>query len=216
MKSLQTLLSHGLLEQEQVLEQNTQQTLIHFIELLNKWNKVYNLTSVRNPEQMISLHLLDSLILLPFFDNTFSEPIKRVLDVGTGGGLPGIPLAICLPEIDFVLMDARGKKIRFIQTVIAQLGLQNVTAIHARVEDYQVDDSQKFDRIISRAFASLAEMLSLCQHLCQPHGHFLAMKGLIPEEEIALLPEGFTIETINKLEVAGLEAQRHLVQITFS
>jgi len=220
-------LADGIQQQGQSIGQSEQDKLIHFVELLNKWNKVYNLTSIRKPEDMISLHLLDSLVMLSFFENSFKnkdQPVKRVLDVGTGGGIPGIPLAICLPEIDIVLMDARGKKVRFIQTAIAQLGLKNVTPVHSRVEDYQVNDEDKFDRIISRAFASLEDMLMYCRHLCrrrgrnnsQEQGKFLAMKGQIPEEEIAQLPEGFRIEAINELKVSGLNAQRHLLQIAFS
>ncbi len=217
--SLKKLLADGLRQQSQNITEAEQQKLIQFVLLLNKWNKVYNLTSIRNPLDMITLHLLDSLVLLPFF--AAGHNIRRVLDVGTGGGIPGIPLAICLPEIDFVLMDSRGKKIRFIQTVIAQLGLKNVTAIHSRVENYHLEEQQDkntFDRVISRAFASLEDMLLSCQHLCcSQEGHrtgkFLAMKGQIPEEEIAQLPEGFRIEEINELSVAGLNAQRHLIQI---
>lgn len=215
MNLLAQSLSDGLQQQGQDIEPEKQQKLIAFIELLNKWNKVYNLTSVRKPQQMIPLHLLDSLALLPFL-STADSSIKRVLDVGTGAGLPGIPLAICLPDIEFVLMDARGKKVRFIQTVIAQLQLKNVTAIHSRVEQYQLDNTQQFDRILSRAFASLKDMLLLCQHLTQPQGKFLAMKGQIPEEDIAQLPEGFKIDAINPLEIAYLNAQRHLIQIAFS
>ncbi|MCU7798972.1 MAG: 16S rRNA (guanine(527)-N(7))-methyltransferase RsmG [gamma proteobacterium symbiont of Lucinoma myriamae] len=221
-------LADGIRQQGQIIAQSEQDKLIYFVELLNKWNKVYNLTSIRKPAEMISLHLLDALVMLPFFDNStldnHEQPIKRVLDVGTGGGIPGIPLAICLPDIDFVLMDARGKKVRFIQTAIAQLGLKNVTAVHSRVEAYQVNDEDKFDRIISRAFASLEDMLMFCRHLCrrrgrknsQKQGKFFAMKGQIPEEEIAQLPEGFRIEKINELKVSGLNAQRHLIQIAFS
>ena len=217
MTSLAHMLADGLHKQGQIIDSAQQLKLIQFIELLNKWNKVYNLTSVRKPQQMISLHLLDSLVMLPFFTHSDSgSSIKRVLDVGTGGGIPGIPLAICLPDIDFVLLDARGKKIRFIQTAIAQLGLKNVTAIHSRVEKYSIADEQRFERIISRAFASLADMLLFCRHLLAEQGKFLAMKGQIPEEEIAQLPEGFKIAGINQLDVAGLNAQRHLIQISVS
>ncbi|MCP3849161.1 MAG: 16S rRNA (guanine(527)-N(7))-methyltransferase RsmG [Gammaproteobacteria bacterium] len=224
MSSLSTILDNGLKEQNQEIARAQQEKLVRFVELLNKWNKVYNLTSIRDPKEMMTLHLLDSLVMLPFFSGNTS--IKKVLDVGTGGGIPGIPLAICLPEVDFVLMDARGKKIRFIQTVVAQLGLKNVTAVHSRVEEYQLEESEKFDRIISRAFASLEDMLNYCQHLCyknnikddrdQKEGLFWAMKGQIPEEEIAQLPEGFRIDQINELKVSGLNAQRHLIQIAFS
>ncbi len=214
MPTLSQSLALGLEQQGQEISAQVQQQLICFVELLDKWNKVYNLTSIRNLQEMIHLHLLDSLVMLPFF--ALEQNIMRVLDVGTGGGIPGIPLAICLPETDFVLLDARGKKIRFIQTAIAQLGLKNVTAVHARVEEYQLAEQDKFQRIISRAFASVEDMLLLCQHLCHPQGKFLAMKGQIPEEEIAQLPEGFRIETMNELKVSGLNAQRHLLQIVFS
>lgn len=212
MSALETLLAEGIRQQSLVLGEAEQQKLLQFVTLLKKWNQTYNLTSIRNPEEMVTLHLLDSLVMLPFFRE---QGIERVLDVGTGGGIPGIPLAICLPHIDFVLMDARGKKIRFIQTAIAQLGLKNVSAIHARVEDYQLENQQRFDRIISRAFASLQDMLQLSRHLCHKNGKFLAMKGQIPQEEIAQLPEGFRIEAINDLSIHGLEAQRHLIQIVF-
>ncbi len=213
MSALASLLSNGLKQQSQEISQAEQKKLIQFVELLNKWNKVYNLTSIRKPEEMIKLHLLDSLVMLPYF----SDDLKQVLDVGTGGGIPGIPLAICLPDINFVLLDARGKKVRFIQTAIAQLGLKNVTAVHSRVEEFHVDEEQRFERIISRAFASLNDMLLFCQHLCaKKEGKFLAMKGQIPEEEIAQLPEGFRIEQINELKVSGVNAQRHLIQIAFS
>jgi len=227
--SLHQALATGLQQQGQNIDPLQQDKLIQFVELLSKWNKVYNLTSIKKPYDMIHLHLLDSLVMLPFFDNPQSgsdSSIKQVLDVGTGGGIPGIPLAICLPDIHFVLMDARGKKIRFIQTVIAQLGLANVTAIHSRVEEFPgntaqknniySDPDKKFDRIISRAFASLSDMILFCQHLLSPQGKFLAMKGQIPQEEIAQLPEGYRIEQINELNVSGLEAKRHLIQIAFN
>ena len=215
MPSLEEQLSAGLTQQSVKISQEQQQKLIQFVDLLSKWNKVVNLTSIRDKKEMITLHILDSLVVLPFLSEADTKEeaasIKTILDVGTGGGIPGIPLAICLPDIDFVLLDARGKKIRFIQTVIAQLGLKNVTAVHSRVEDY----SGVFDRIISRAFASLEDMLNYCQHLCRRDGRFLAMKGQILEEEFAQLPEGFRIDGINELKVAGLNAQRHLIQITF-
>lgn len=225
--SLSAQLALGLQQQGQNIAQAQQDKLIQFVKLMAKWNKVYNLTSIRQPQEMVPRHLLDSLVMLPFFtqdgseDSNDQQTISKVLDVGTGGGIPGIPLAICLPQIDFILLDARGKKIRFIQTAIAQLGLKNVTAVHARVEDYQLVEAEKFQRIISRAFASLEDMLNFCRHLLKKeqgsnNGKFLAMKGQIPEEEIAQLPEGFRIEAINELKVSGLKAQRHLIQIAFS
>lgn len=193
------------------ISSHKQQQLLQFIRLLQKWNKVYNLTSISDPQEMVDLHLLDSLAVLPFFQQ--QKMINKVLDVGTGGGIPGMPLAICLPDIQFVLMDARSKKIRFLQTAISKLGLKNVTAIHSRVENYKPEEGDKFDRIISRAFASLEDMLTLTRHLCAKQGRFLAMKGQIPEKEIAQLPQGFRIEAVNPLEISGLNIQRHLVQI---
>ncbi|MCU7833886.1 MAG: 16S rRNA (guanine(527)-N(7))-methyltransferase RsmG [gamma proteobacterium symbiont of Taylorina sp.] len=213
MGSLEQLLAAGLAQQSLSIGDEQQQKLIQFVHLLHKWNKVYNLTSIRDKTEIVTLHLLDSLSILPFFTEEGTPLAGKVLDVGTGGGIPGIPLAICLPDIDFVLLDARGKKIRFIQTVIAQLELKNVKAVQSRVEDYEVTD--QFERIISRAFASLEDMLNYCRHLCHPQGQFLAMKGQILKEEIAQLPEGFKIDGINELKISGLNAQRHLVQITF-
>jgi len=213
MDDLEQCLTDSLEQQSLMISDEQLQRLIEFVHLLNKWNKVYNLTAIRDKKEMVTLHLLDSLSVLPFFIEKEALSVKKVLDVGTGGGIPGIPLAICLPEIDFVLLDSRGKKIRFIQTAIAQLGLKNVQAVHSRVEDYEV--SEQFDRIISRAFASLEDMLNYCRHLCRREGLFLAMKGQILAEEIAQLPEGFKIDQINELKVSGLNAQRHLIQIMF-
>lgn len=216
MPSLEQQLYDGIGQQSLAVSDEQQQKLIQFIHLLSKWNKVFNLTSIRDEKEMVTLHLLDSLVVLPFFiEDGHKQSIKTVLDVGSGGGIPGIPLAICLPNIKFILLDARGKKIRFIQTAIAQLGLKNVTAVHSRVEDYKAAEVPGFDRIISRAFASLEDMLKFCRHLCQKNGSFFAMKGQISKEEIAQLPEGFKIDGINELKVSGLNARRHLIQIVF-
>ena len=160
-------------------------SLLEYCELLMKWNKTFNLTSVDDPEQMISLHLLDSLAVLPFL------PGGRVLDVGTGAGLPGIPLAIACPEQAFVLLDSNGKKTRFLVQASGQLGLENVEVVNQRVEQYQVQEL--FDVIISRAFSSLGQFLSACNHLLSPGGQFLAMKGKLPEDELHHLPDGFQL-----------------------
>ena len=180
-------------------------SLLEYCELLIKWNKTFNLTSVDDPEQMISLHLLDSLAVLPFL------PGGRVLDVGTGAGLPGIPLAIARPEQKFVLLDSNGKKTRFLVQASGQLGLENVEVVNQRVEQYQAHEL--FDVIISRAFSSLGQFLSACNHLLSPGGQFLAMKGKLPEDELHDLPDGFQLESSVELKIPGLDAERHLLML---
>ncbi|MBY6064249.1 16S rRNA (guanine(527)-N(7))-methyltransferase RsmG [Pseudidiomarina sediminum] len=183
-----------------------QQQLVRLVELLNKWNKAYNLTSVRDPMQMVSRHIVDSLVVLPYLSG------QRFIDVGTGPGLPGLPLAIAQPDKEFVLLDSLGKRIRFIRQVCHELGLKNVNAVQSRVEDYQPET--KFDGVISRAFASLSDMLTWCQHLPQPQGHYFALKGQYPEAEIAALPTAFKVEDVFALDVPEVDAERHLVIIS--
>ncbi|WP_238786852.1 16S rRNA (guanine(527)-N(7))-methyltransferase RsmG [Ferrimonas lipolytica] len=180
-----------------------QQQLIELVELLDKWNKAYNLTSVRKPEDMLVRHIVDSIVVGPHLQG------KRFIDVGTGPGLPGLPLAICNPDKQFVLLDSLGKRIRFIRTVIHKLGLTNVVAVESRVEAYQPE--QGFDGVLSRAFASLNDMLSWCHHLPAQDGLFYALKGQLDEAEMGQMPEGFSIEDQHELIVPELNAQRHLV-----
>ena len=176
--------------------------LLGFIKLIAKWNKAYNLTAVRNNEDMARLHILDSLAILPHIEG------KRVIDIGTGAGLPGIPLAIFLPEVEFVLLDSNAKKTRFVQQVILELKLKNVSVIHSRVEDYQ--PKLGFDIITTRAFTNLADMVKMTAHLLSPDGVLLAMKGLIPEAELAEINAKTTLIPIKVPEV---EAERCLVRI---
>ncbi len=176
--------------------------LLAFIKLIAKWNKAYNLTAVRNNEDMARLHILDSLAILPHIEG------KRVIDIGTGAGLPGIPLAIFLPEVEFVLLDSNAKKTRFVQQVILELKLKNVSVIHSRVEDYQ--PKLGFDIITTRAFTNLADMVKMTAHLLSPDGVLLAMKGLIPEAELAEINAKTTLIPIKVPEV---EAERCLVRI---
>ncbi|WP_354622881.1 16S rRNA (guanine(527)-N(7))-methyltransferase RsmG [Psychromonas sp. MME2] len=179
--------------------------LIKLVELLSKWNKAYNLTSVRDPKQMLVKHIMDSIVVSPYIQG------KRLIDVGTGPGLPGLPLAILNPDKEFVLLDSLGKRIRFIRQAILELGLKNVTTVQSRVEEYQPEE--KFDVVLSRAFASLHDMLFWCKHLPNEKGHFLALKGQFPEIEIAQLNESFEfIESIS-LQVPNLEGERCLVKI---
>nr|WP_242521466.1 16S rRNA (guanine(527)-N(7))-methyltransferase RsmG [Motiliproteus sp. SC1-56] len=177
--------------------------LLRYLALLHKWNQAYNLTAVREPMQMIERHLLDSLSVVPYVQGT------RIADVGTGPGLPGIPLAIVYPDKALVLMDSNGKKTRFLQQVKLELGLQNIEIYHGRVERYEAPGG--FDAVISRAFASLADMLTWVGDLCHEDGVFMAMKGLYPEAELAQLPSGFALRESHRLQVPGCDGERHLL-----
>ncbi|HCR4094993.1 TPA: 16S rRNA (guanine(527)-N(7))-methyltransferase RsmG [Providencia rettgeri] len=188
------------------LTDKQKQQLIGYVELLVKWNKAYNLTSVRDPQQMLIRHIMDSIVVNGQLNGT------TFIDVGTGPGLPGVPLAIVRPESHFVLLDSLGKRIRFLKQVQHELGLTNIEPIQSRVEEYPVGSG--FDGVISRAFASLDDMLSWCHHLPSPTGHFYALKGMIHNDEITLLPEQFKVESIIELEVPELDEQRHLVKIS--
>lgn len=182
-----------------------QAQLVSLVELLHKWNKAYNLTSVRNPSDMLVKHILDSVVVSPHLDG------QRFIDVGTGPGLPGLPLAILNPDKEFFLLDSLGKRIRFIKQVVHELGLKNVTTVQSRVEEFQ--DNQGFDGVISRAFASLDDMLDWCHHLPHSQGKFYALKGVVPDAELAHLKDGLALDAIHPLVVPQLDGERHLVVI---
>ncbi|HDR1625779.1 TPA: 16S rRNA (guanine(527)-N(7))-methyltransferase RsmG, partial [Pasteurella multocida] len=167
--------------------------LIKLVLLLNKWNKAYNLTSVRDPMEMLVKHILDSVVVSPHLQG------KHFIDVGTGPGLPGLPLAIVNPNKHFVLLDSLGKRISFIRNAIRELGLDNVEAVLSRVEEYHPE--QPFDGVLSRAFASLKDMTDWCQHLPKQDGYFYALKGLYHQEEVEELSEKFTIQQVIRLQV---------------
>jgi 16S rRNA (guanine527-N7)-methyltransferase len=177
--------------------------LLGLLSLLNKWNKAYNLTSVRDPQDMLIRHIIDSLAVVPYMDG-----LKRVIDVGTGPGLPGLPLAIMLPEVEFTLLDSLGKRIRFQRQACHELALGNVVSVQSRVEKFQPD--HRFDAVISRAFASIGDMLNWCGHLGDC---FLAMKGTYPEQELGSIPAGYVVNSVHKLLVPSLDEARHLVEI---
>jgi len=179
-----------------------EQGLLNYLQLLSKWNTAYNLTAVHDPLQMVFKHLLDSLTILPYVK------APRVLDVGTGAGLPGIPLAITLPDQEFVLLDSNGKKTRFVQQAKLELALENVTVINERVEVYQSE--QGFGSITSRAYSSLADMVRDTRHLLADSGQWLAMKGRDPEAEVVDLPDDVHAKA-KLLQVPGLVSFRHLV-----
>ncbi|WP_105902959.1 16S rRNA (guanine(527)-N(7))-methyltransferase RsmG [Vibrio gangliei] len=197
---LDALLSQTELD---VSEQQRNQ-LVGYVVLLDKWNKAYNLTSVRNPMDMLVKHIMDSIVVSPYL------PGDRFIDVGTGPGLPGIPLAILNPSAHFTLLDSLGKRIRFIKQVLHELGISNVEPMQSRVEEYQPEIG--YDAVISRAFASMMDMVEWCYHLPKEEsGVFLALKGQLPEDEMSQLPDTLTVSAIHILQVPELEGDRHLI-----
>ena len=203
---MQTLLPQleSLLQQANIsLSDQQKQQLLALVGLLHKWNKAYNLTSVREPEAMLVRHILDSIVVAPYLNGS------RFIDVGTGPGAPGLPLAFVQPDKQFVLLDSLGKRTRFIRQVIMELGLKNVVAVQSRVEEFH--DETGFDGVLSRAFASLNDMLSWCRHLPAPQGVFLALKGLYPQDELESLLSGFELVSAHRLDVPQLDAERHLI-----
>ncbi len=181
--------------------------LVGYVEMLNKWNKAYNLTSVRDPEEMLVKHILDSIIVSTHLQG------ERFIDVGTGPGLPGIPLAIMCPDKHFHLLDSLGKRIRFIKQALHELKIENVMPIQSRVEEFQPEE--KFDAVLSRAFASMVDMVSWCHHLTKAEtGLFLALKGQLPQGEIDELPAWCCVTDIKALNVPQLEGERHLVTLS--
>lgn len=181
--------------------------LERFVELLEQWNGAYNLTAVRDPEEMVTKHLLDSLVLLPFL----RDRPGPALDVGTGAGLPGIPLAVSLPALHFILLDSNGKKTRFVTQAMATLALRNVEVAQARVEDYR--PAQPFATVMSRAFSSLQDFVQLAGPVCAAGGRLLAMKGVYPKQELQDIPAGFKLLAVHPLQVPGLDAERCVVEI---
>ncbi|MEP4890684.1 MAG: 16S rRNA (guanine(527)-N(7))-methyltransferase RsmG [Aliiglaciecola sp.] len=187
------------------VSEQQRQSLVDFVLLMNKWNKAYNLTSVRDPQQMLIKHIVDSIVVAPHLDR------NHYIDVGTGPGLPGIPLSIMHPDKHFVLLDSLGKRVRFMKQAAFELDLKNIEPVQSRVEQYSSDTP--LDGVLSRAFASIKDMLHWCQHLVDSQGEFLALKGQYPEQEIALLPEGFEVLESIKLDIPVLEGERHLIKI---
>ncbi|MEW6413762.1 MAG: 16S rRNA (guanine(527)-N(7))-methyltransferase RsmG [Pseudomonadota bacterium] len=196
-------LSAGIAALGLTLPDGAGQKLLAYLALLDKWNRVYNLTAVRDAGRMVSHHLLDSLAAVPHFQGA------TVLDVGSGGGLPGIPLAIARPDLQVTLIDSVAKKTAFLLQAKAELGLANLAVVTGRVEDFRPEAG--FDEITSRAFSDLREFVGLTRHLLKPGGHWLAMKGLYPHEEIAVLPAGVKVSADHALAVPGLDATRHLI-----
>ena len=204
--ALEQTLSAGVKQLGLELNQAQMTQLLDYLALLAKWNSVYNLTSVRDPAQMVVQHVLDSLTAVPAFAGAVN-----VLDVGAGGGLPGIVLAIARPDMQVSLIDTVHKKTAFLTQVKAQLGLSNVTVYTMRVEQLEVKN--KFDVITSRAFADLSDFVNWSNHVLTDGGRFIALKGVAPADERERLPELWKVEELRPLKVPGLDAERHLVFI---
>jgi 16S rRNA (guanine527-N7)-methyltransferase len=205
--ALAEVLKQGAAQLALPLSSAQQEQLLDYLALLNKWNSVYNLTSVRDPMQMMTLHLLDTLAAVPAF-----EGAQNVLDVGAGGGLPGVVLAIARPDMRVSMIDTVHKKTAFLTQVKAELGLANVTVYTKKVQELEV--RQPFDVITSRAFADLSDFVNWSGHLLADGGRFIALKGTAPADERERLPEPWAVNDLQPLRVPGLEAERHLVFIS--
>lgn len=197
------LLEDGIYELELEERLGGDELLMEYVTELMNWNRVYNLTSVRKPTDIVTRHILDSLTILPYLHG------ERILDIGTGAGLPGIPLAIACPERDFVLLDSSSKKLRFVQQTLGILNLDNVTLEDSRVEEFEPE--ALFDTVICRAFSDLPDFYRYAARLCNEGGRMLAMKGVYPMTEVECLDDKSVIEDVVSLKVPGLDAERHLV-----
>lgn len=206
---LETLLEQGVRQLKLGLPASAQPKLIHYLHLLNKWNKAFNLSGVRSISDMVAWHLLDSLAVLPHIRG------QRILDIGSGAGLPGIPLAIALPDTQFVLLDSNGKKTRFLFQAKLALGLANVEIVNERVDSYlSKEDTGEFSLVTCRAFATLADCVAMLGRTFADGTPLLAMKGVEPLAEIEELPNTAQASEIIKLDVPRIDSQRHLVLVT--
>lgn len=208
-KKLQQQLIDGADQLSVSLNETQIKKLLAYLNEFDKWNKAYNLSAIRNIEQMVARHILDSLSVVPYFQQSTYSHLENIIDVGTGGGLPGIPLAIMFPEKRFTLLDSNGKKTRFLFHVKTLLGLENVTVENRRVEQFQ--PAEKFQVVISRAFASLQDMTEGCAHLLRDDGIFMAMKGLFPDDELSPLKDKVALVASYPLAVPETDGERHLL-----
>lgn len=201
------ILHQGLIEMDQPLDRQKEVQLIQYIDLIAQWNRVYNLSSIRDVDTMVTRHLLDSLSIVKYIKG------QTILDVGTGAGLPGIPLAIAMPDHQFVILDSNQKKTKFLQHTCYQMRLRNVRVVNQRVEEYKADPL--FDSVVSRAFSTLRDFMTQSQHLVKPNGQMLAMKGVYPLTELQEIAAPFKLIEVYPLKVPKLDAERHLVEISY-
>lgn len=206
MKNILSLLKAALLENQFCLDDDKQKKLVRYLELIQTWNRVFNLTAITEPKEMVYLHIIDSLSIQPYLHGT------RMLDVGTGAGLPGLPLAIVNPEQQWYLLDKNSKKTRFLTQCIAELGLTNVQVVHSRCEDFH--PTQCFDSILSRALAPLRIFTETTNHLLCAEGRWLAMKGKYPQDEINDVPDRFCVQDILRIDIKGMDIERHIVRLS--
>lgn len=197
------VLARGLVELRLELSDEVLAHLMHYVALLEKWNKVYNLTAVRGAAEIVTHHLLDSLAVLPHID------AGTIVDVGSGAGLPGIPFALAQPRAKMTLLDANQKKAAFLRQAVIELGIENAEVVCARVEEWRAP--ALFDAVVSRAFAHLGKFVALAGKLCAPHGVVAAMRGTYAESELSGLPAGFTLKRAVPIKVPGLDAVRNLI-----
>ena len=202
-RTVEHLLEQGIERMGLSIDASRRELLAAFIGLLARWNRAYNLTAVRDPAEMVPRHVLDSIAVCPYLGG------GPVLDLGTGAGLPGIPLAAIRPDLNFVLLDANGKKVRFVRQAALELGLDNVSAVQARMESYRPE--QKFATIVSRAVTGLSELAAVSNRLLLPGGHLLLMKGRFPHDELAA--RGAPDAVVHRLDVPFLDGERHLLEI---
>ena len=202
MDNSQHILQTGLEQLELEASESQIDLLLAFVSLIEKWNKAYNLTAIRNRDEMLRLHILDSLAILPCVSG------QKIIDVGTGAGLPGIPLAILMPDRHFTLVDSNSKKTRFVQQAALELRLKNVSVIHGRIES--LGHEGEYDAVLSRAFASLEDIMNMTEYLLQPEGVLIAMKGQKPENELKKIDR---IYSVTPIIVPGVDAERCVVRI---
>ncbi|MCK5666042.1 MAG: 16S rRNA (guanine(527)-N(7))-methyltransferase RsmG [Thiotrichaceae bacterium] len=202
MDNSQHILQTGLEQLELEASESQIDLLLAFVSLIEKWNKAYNLTAIRNRDEMLRLHILDSLAILPCVSG------QKIIDVGTGAGLPGIPLAILMPDVQFTLVDSNSKKTRFVQQAALELRLNNVSVIHGRIES--LGHEGEYDAVLSRAFASLEDIMNMTEYLLQPEGVLIAMKGQKPENELKKIDR---IYSVTPIIVPGVDAERCVVRI---